>query len=54
MDEHGIAAAVGEALGRAVRYQPISIDEYRHRLADAGMWPYLIQHLVEAHRAAFD
>jgi len=47
MDEHGIAAAVGEALGRPVRYQPISIDEYRRRLAEAGLWPYLIQHLVE-------
>lgn len=46
MDEHGIAAAVGEALGRPVRYQPISIDEYRRRLAEAGLWPYLIQHLV--------
>lgn len=47
MDEHGIAAAVGEALGRPVRYQPISIDEYRRRLSEAGLWPYLIQHLVE-------
>ncbi len=47
MDEHGIAAAVGEVLGRTIRYHPISIDEYRARLAATGLWPYLIQHLVE-------
>jgi uncharacterized protein YbjT (DUF2867 family) len=47
MDEHGIAAAVAEALGRPVRYEPISVDAYRERLAGVGMWPYLIQHLVE-------
>ncbi|MBB3223430.1 NmrA family NAD(P)-binding protein [Pseudoduganella umbonata] len=47
MDEHGISAAVGEVLGRTVRYQPISVDEYRERLAASGLWPYLVQHLVE-------
>jgi uncharacterized protein YbjT (DUF2867 family) len=47
MDEHGIAAAVGEVLGREVRYQPITIDEYRERLSASGLWPYLVQHLVE-------
>jgi NAD(P)H dehydrogenase (quinone) len=47
MDEYGIAAAVSEALGKTVRYQPISIDDYRERLAASGLWPYLIQHLVE-------
>lgn len=47
MDEYGIAAAVAEVLGKPVRYQPISIDEYRERLAASGLWPYLIQHLVE-------
>jgi uncharacterized protein YbjT (DUF2867 family) len=47
MDEHGIAAAVGEVLGRPVRYQPIPVAEYRERLAATGLWPYLIQHLVE-------
>lgn len=47
MDEYGIAAAVSEALGRPVRYEPISIDEYRERLEASGLWPYLIQHLVE-------
>jgi uncharacterized protein YbjT (DUF2867 family) len=47
MDEHGIAAAVGEVLGRDVRYQPIGVDEYRERLAASGLWPYLVQHRVE-------
>lgn len=47
LDEHEIAAAVSEALGREIRYQAIGIDEYRKRLADTGLWPYLIQHLVE-------
>lgn len=47
MDEYGIAGAVSEVLGRPVRYEPISIDEYRERLEASGLWPYLIQHLVE-------
>jgi len=47
LDEHGIAAAVGEVLGRTVRYEAITLDEYRIRLAETGLWPYLIQHLVE-------
>jgi len=47
LDEHGIAAAVSEVLGKPVRYEPISVDAYRERLAASGLWPYLIQHLVE-------
>ena len=47
MDEHGIAAAVGEALGREVRYQPIGMEEYSRRLAASGLWPHIIQHLCE-------
>jgi uncharacterized protein YbjT (DUF2867 family) len=47
LDEHGIAAAVSEVLGKTIRYEPISIDAYRERLAASGLWPYLIQHLVE-------
>jgi NAD(P)H dehydrogenase (quinone) len=47
MDQHGIAAAVGATLGRTVTYEPISIDTYRERLTAAGLWPYLIQHLIE-------
>jgi uncharacterized protein YbjT (DUF2867 family) len=47
MDEHGIAAAVGEALGRDVRYHPIGMEEYSRRLAASGLWPHIIQHLCE-------
>jgi uncharacterized protein YbjT (DUF2867 family) len=47
MTEYGIAEAVGEALGRQVSYQPISMEEYRERLADSGLWPHIIQHLCE-------
>jgi NAD(P)H dehydrogenase (quinone) len=45
MDQAGIAAAVGEALGRKVVYQPIEIDEYRARLESVGMPAHRIQHL---------
>jgi uncharacterized protein YbjT (DUF2867 family) len=47
MNEHEIAAAVGEVLGKPVRYESISIAEYRERLAGSGLWPHIIQHLVE-------
>jgi len=47
MDEHGIAAAVSEVLGKKITYLPISLDEYRERLTATGLWPYLVQHLVE-------
>jgi len=39
-----IAEAIGEALGREVRYVPSSIDAYRARLEQAGLPPFLIQH----------
>lgn len=47
MDEHEIADAVSEVLGRKVVYEEIGMDEYRERLAATGLWPHLIQHLVE-------
>jgi len=39
-----IAEAIGEALGREVRYAPSSIDAYRARLEQAGLPAFLIQH----------
>jgi NAD(P)H dehydrogenase (quinone) len=46
MDQAGIAAAVGEVIGRPVTYEPISIEAYRRRLEAAGVMPaFLIQHL---------
>jgi uncharacterized protein YbjT (DUF2867 family) len=46
MDQAGIAAAVGEVIGRPVTYEPISIEVYRARLEATGVMPaFLIQHL---------
>jgi NAD(P)H dehydrogenase (quinone) len=46
MNQDGIAKAVGEVIGRAIGYEPITIDAYRNRLEAAGvMPPFLIQHL---------
>jgi NAD(P)H dehydrogenase (quinone) len=46
MDQAGIAAAVGEVIGRPITYEPISIESYRQRLEAAGVMPaFLIQHL---------
>jgi uncharacterized protein YbjT (DUF2867 family) len=46
MDQAGVAAAVGEVIGRPVAYEPISIEAYRQRLEAAGAMPaFLIQHL---------
>lgn len=46
MDQAGIAAAVGEVIGRPVTYEPISIEAYRARLEATGVMPaFLIQHL---------
>jgi NAD(P)H dehydrogenase (quinone) len=46
MDQAGIAAAVGEVIGRPITCEPISIESYRQRLEAAGVMPaFLIQHL---------
>ena len=46
MDQAGIAAAVGEVIGRRITCEPISIEAYRQRLEAAGVMPaFLIQHL---------
>jgi uncharacterized protein YbjT (DUF2867 family) len=46
MDQAGIAAAVGEVIGRPVAYEPITIEAYRQRLEAGGVMPaFLIQHL---------
>jgi len=46
MDQTGIAAAVGEVIGRPIAYEPITIEAYRQRLEAAGVMPaFLIQHL---------
>ncbi|BEU25709.1 NmrA family NAD(P)-binding protein [Paraburkholderia sp. 22B1P] len=47
MSQREIAALVGGALGREVKYEPITIDAYRSRLEEARFPSYLIQHLSE-------
>jgi NAD(P)H dehydrogenase (quinone) len=45
MDYYGIATAVSRALGIAVSYEPISINEFADGLASLGKSAHLIQHL---------
>ena len=45
MDHHEIAAEVARALGRPVRYDPITVDAFAEWLAARGQSPHLIQHL---------
>ncbi len=44
MDQAGIAAAIGEVLGRKISYQPSTIPAYRARLEAFGLPQFLIQH----------
>ncbi len=44
LDQAGIAAALGNTLGRDIRYRPLSIPQYRARLEKAGVPEYKIQH----------
>ena len=45
MDEHGVAKAVGEALGREVIYKPIGIADFRRQLEQFSLPEQTIQHL---------
>ncbi|OTP75088.1 hypothetical protein PAMC26577_14000 [Caballeronia sordidicola] len=45
-----LAAAVGEALGRKMTYENESFDAFEARLAQVGMTPYFIQHIVNVYR----
>jgi NAD(P)H dehydrogenase (quinone) len=44
LDQAGIAAAVGEVLGRPIAYRPLTLTRYRERLEKAGLPEFLIQH----------
>jgi len=44
LDQPGIAAAIGEVLGRKISYQPLTIPAYRQRLEKFGLPEFLIQH----------
>jgi uncharacterized protein YbjT (DUF2867 family) len=45
MDEHGVAKAVGDALGREVIYKPIAIEDFQRQLEEFGLPERTIQHL---------
>ncbi len=46
MNHEELASAVGEALGRKIRYEPESFDAFRARLNAIGMPEHFIQHIV--------
>ena len=46
MNHEELASAVGEALGRKIRYEPESFDEFGARLSAIGMPKHFIQHIV--------
>jgi NAD(P)H dehydrogenase (quinone) len=45
MDEHGVAKAVGDVLGREVIYTPVGIADFRSQLEQFGLPEQTIQHL---------
>jgi NAD(P)H dehydrogenase (quinone) len=50
MNHEELASAVGEALGRKIRYEPESFDEFGARLNAIGMPKHFIQHIVAVYR----
>ena len=44
-DHHGIAAAIGEALGRKITYEAMPVEVFRGHLSSVP--PFLVQHLIE-------
>lgn len=50
MDHDELASAVGEALGRNIRYEPESFDDFSARLNSIGMPKHFIQHIVAVYR----
>jgi uncharacterized protein YbjT (DUF2867 family) len=50
MNHQQIAAAVGEALGREIRYVPESIEGFEQRLSALGLPEHFIQHVSAVYR----
>jgi NAD(P)H dehydrogenase (quinone) len=50
MNHEELASAVGEALGRKIRYEPEGFDEFGARLSAIGMPEHFIQHIVAVYR----
>lgn len=47
LNQQGVADAIGEVLGRTITYQPISLEEYKDELLEAGLPAFVVQHLGE-------
>lgn len=47
LSQQGVADAVGEVLGRTITYVPISLEQYDAEMTEAGLPPFLRQHLIE-------
>ncbi len=45
MDQHGVAKAVSDALGRDIIYEPIQVADFHRQLEDFGLPEQTIQHL---------
>ncbi|WP_316157968.1 NmrA family NAD(P)-binding protein [Cupriavidus sp. BIC8F] len=50
MNHAELASEVGKALGRQITYENESFDAFEARLAQVGMTPYFIQHIVNVYR----
>jgi len=51
MNHEQVARAVGEAIGRPVRYEAESFESFETRLAQLGLSPHFIQHITSVYRA---
>jgi len=50
MNHAELASAVGDALGRKITYENESFEAFEARLAQAGMTPYFIPHIMNVYR----
>jgi uncharacterized protein YbjT (DUF2867 family) len=51
MNHEEVARAVGEALGRTIRYEPESFESFEARLTQLGLSAHFIQHITSVYRA---
>jgi len=51
MNHEQLAQAVGDALGRPIRYEPESFESFEARLAKLGVSAHFIQHITSVYRA---
>lgn len=51
MNHEALAQAVGDALGRPIRYEAESFESFEARLSQLGMSAHFIQHITSVYRA---